>query len=245
MSNDTPGHDKGDILLQQVAKRLLSCVRDAGTVTRFGGDEFVVILEDLSKNSIEAAAQTKDVSEKIFAELNRPYQLGEIKYRNNASIGAVLFSSQQITAEELHKAIENRNFQLYYQVQMDGENRPLGAEALIRWVEDERTTNLVLPVNVSNWKFNQTRVLAAVHRHGINPKRLMFELTESLLLEDIEEIIIAMAQNLNLDVIAKGVETEVQRQFLLEKGCNHFQGFLFCKPLIIEQFQQGIVPVMR
>lgn len=389
MINDTLGHDKGDILLQQVAKRLLSCVRDADTVARFGGDEFVVILEDLSKDSIKAAAQTKDVSEKIFAELSCPYKLGAIKYRNSASIGAVLFSGQQMTTEELlkqadiamyeakhagnnmlrffdqnmqisvnrraflenelHKAIENRNFQLYYQVQVDGENRPLGAEALIRWVdadhnveatsgfislaeetdlileigqwvletactqikawaEDERTANLVLSVNVSARQFHQSdfvaRVLAAVHRHGINPKRLMLELTESLLLEDIEEIIvamnalneigirfalddfgigysslqylkrlpldqlkidrsfirdiaandsdraivstiIAMAQNLNLDVIAEGVETEVQRQFLLEKGCNHFQGFLFCKPVPIEQFQQAIVPVMR
>ena len=46
--------------------------------------------------------------------------------------------------------------------------------------------------------------------------------------------IIAMAQNLYLDVIAEGVETEMQRQFLLGNGCFHFQGYLFGRPVPIE-----------
>jgi len=49
--------------------------------------------------------------------------------------------------------------------------------------------------------------------------------------------IIAMAQSLNLDVIAEGVETEEQRQFLLDSGCTHYQGYLFSKPIPIEQFE--------
>ena len=49
--------------------------------------------------------------------------------------------------------------------------------------------------------------------------------------------IIAMAQSLNLSVIAEGVETEVQRRLLMNSGCTHFQGFLFGKPVPIEQFQ--------
>ncbi len=49
--------------------------------------------------------------------------------------------------------------------------------------------------------------------------------------------IIAMAQGLNLDVIAEGVETEQQRQLLLDKGCSHFQGYLFSKPVPLEQFE--------
>ena len=49
--------------------------------------------------------------------------------------------------------------------------------------------------------------------------------------------IIAMAHNLQLDVIAEGVETEEQRQFLLDNGCTHFQGYLFSKPVPIDQFE--------
>jgi EAL domain-containing protein (putative c-di-GMP-specific phosphodiesterase class I) len=49
--------------------------------------------------------------------------------------------------------------------------------------------------------------------------------------------IIAMAQSLDMDVIAEGVETEEQRQFLLDEGCTHYQGYLFGKPVPIEQFE--------
>jgi EAL domain-containing protein (putative c-di-GMP-specific phosphodiesterase class I) len=51
------------------------------------------------------------------------------------------------------------------------------------------------------------------------------------------QAIIAMASSLNLDVIAEGVETEEQRQLLLSKGCTHYQGYLFGKPVPIEQFE--------
>jgi len=52
--------------------------------------------------------------------------------------------------------------------------------------------------------------------------------------------IIAMAQSLNLDVIAEGVETEAQRHFLLSSHCNHFQGYLFGKPIPIDEFEKGL-----
>ncbi|HQT26513.1 MAG TPA: EAL domain-containing protein, partial [Burkholderiales bacterium] len=53
----------------------------------------------------------------------------------------------------------------------------------------------------------------------------------------IVQTIIAMANGLGLDVIAQGVETEVQRNFLLEKGCAAFQGALFGEPMPVEQFE--------
>ena len=72
--NDTLGHPIGDILLQQVAQRLKTCIRTVDTVSRIGGDEFVVMLEDLSKNILEASARTKAIGEIILAKLNNPYQ---------------------------------------------------------------------------------------------------------------------------------------------------------------------------
>jgi diguanylate cyclase (GGDEF)-like protein/PAS domain S-box-containing protein len=242
---------------------------------------------------------------------------------------------------ELQSALEFRQFHLYYQIQVDSSNRPLGAEALIRWIHPARgmispahfiplaeETGLILPiglwvletacaqlkvwqqnahtrgltvaVNVSARQFRQADFVAqvqdAVQRHAIDPKLLKLELTESLLQENIEKTIatmnalndigvqfslddfgtgysslqylkrlpldqlkidqsfindivsdindkmivrtiIIMAQSLNMGVIAEGVETEEQRQFLLKNGCTHYQGYLFGRPVPIDQFE--------
>ncbi len=378
--NDTLGHALGDQLLKQAAERLTSCVRGEDTVARIGGDEFVVMLEDLSENESEAATQTESIAVKILAKLSQPYQIASHEYRSTCSIGITLFndrlqgtdellkqsdiamyqakkagrntlrffdtqmqnivSARAILENELRKALERNQFQLYYQIQVDSFMQPIGAEALIRWVHPERglvsplefiplaeETGLILPigqwvletacaqlkawqqdgqastfvlaVNVSAREFRQAdfvaRVQAAIQNNGVNPRLLKLELTESLLLEDIEDTvaimnalndigvqfslddfgtgysslqylkrlpldqikidqsfvrdlpidsgdraivrtIIAMATSLNLNVIAEGVETEEQLQFLLNKGCTHYQGYLFGKPVPIEQF---------
>lgn len=379
--NDTLGHQIGDLLLQEVAQRLESCVRAGDTLARLGGDEFVVVLENLSKNTLEASAQTETVGKKILAALSLSHQLETHAYHGTASIGATLFNCNSLAADELMKqadiamyqakkagrnslrffdlqmqasiagrfslegelrsALEQQQFQLYYQVQVDSSHRPLGAEALIRWNHplrglvppdnfiplaeetglilpighwvlqkacaqlklwelDALTHDLVLAVNVSAKQFHQTdfvaQVKAAVHYHAINPKLLKLELTEGMLIENIEETvatmgalkeigiklslddfgtgysslqylkrlpldqlkidqsfvrdittdnddkaivhtIIAMAQSLDMNVIAEGVETEEQRQFLMDKGCIHYQGYLFGRPVPIEQFE--------
>lgn len=116
--NDTLGHDVGDMLLQQVAQRLLSCVREADTVARLGGDEFVVMLEDLGENRQEAMAQTASIGEKILAALNQTYHLGAHVHHSTPSIGATLFSGHHHTVEDLIKQADLA----MYQVKAAGRN---------------------------------------------------------------------------------------------------------------------------
>lgn len=378
--NDTLGHNAGDQLLMQVAERLQSCIREGDTVSRHGGDEFVVLLEDLSKDSIETAALIEGVANKILIKLNSPYQLGPHEHHSSASIGITIFSGHQQAMEELlkqadiamyqakksgrntirffdpkmqevivarssleaelRKALSKQQFHLHYQIQVNNLNQPLGVEALIRWQHPERglvppiqfiplaeetglilpigqwvletacaqikvwqqdvlTRDLVLSVNVSAKQFSQanfvTQVETTIKRFAIKPELLKLELTESMLLDNIKETIstmnrlkdigiqfslddfgtgysslqylkqlpldqlkidqsfvrdisfdsndrsivrtiIAMAQSLNLAVIAEGVETEEQKIILFDKGCHVYQGYLFSKPLPIEQF---------
>jgi len=109
--NNTLIHDIGDLLLQQVARRLESCVRKADTVARLGGDEFVLILKNLSEISAEAAAQTKAIGKKILSSLTRPYLLAGHEFRNSPSIGASLFNGHQSTTEELMKQADLAMYQ--------------------------------------------------------------------------------------------------------------------------------------
>jgi diguanylate cyclase (GGDEF)-like protein/PAS domain S-box-containing protein len=101
--NDTQGHDVGDQLLQQVARRILTCVRAGDTVARLGGDEFVVMLVDLSGSLQEAAAQAEVVGEKILAALAPPYLLAGHEYRNTGSVGGTVFSDHRETVDDLLK----------------------------------------------------------------------------------------------------------------------------------------------
>ena len=93
--NDTLGHGQGDLLLQQVAKRLCACVRESDTVARIGGDEFIVLLEDMSQDGQKVATQAKSMGEKIIAALNQPYQIGSSLHHSAASIGITLFDGVQ------------------------------------------------------------------------------------------------------------------------------------------------------
>lgn len=94
--NDRHGHHTGDQLLQQVARRLVSCVREADTVARLGGDEFVVLLEDLPRP--EAAAP---VADKIRAALSAPYTLPAATLHITPSLGMALFPEHGLSGPEL------------------------------------------------------------------------------------------------------------------------------------------------
>ena len=275
--NDTLGHDIGDLLLQQVAKRLETCVREGDTVARLGGDEFVVMLEGLSQHELEAATQTETVGEKILVTLNRPYQLAHHKYQCTPSIGLTVFSDHNGTIDELLKradlamyqakaagrnamrffdpemqavvtsraaleaglreALEKGHLLLHYQAQVDAHAKVTGVEALVRWqrpglglvspiefIPLAEEIGLILPlgrwvlktacdqlaiwakraemahltvaVNVSARQFHQKNfvadVLAVVDQTGANPRMLKLELTESMLIKNVEEVITKM-----------------------------------------------------
>ena len=101
--NDSLGHDVGDLLLQHVAQRLTTCIREGDTVARLGGDEFVLMLVDLSMLLDETVTQAEAVGQKILALLSQPYDLGGHTHRSSASIGVTLFSNHQSTPFELLK----------------------------------------------------------------------------------------------------------------------------------------------
>ncbi len=379
--NDTLGHAMGDRLLREVGQRLVACVREADTVARIGGDEFVVILEDLTVDPERAAAQAQTVGEKILATVGQPYLLAGHECRSTPSIGITLFGDQRLSRDDLLKqadiamyqakaegrntlrffdpdlqtalkaraaleadlrqALEEKQFLLYYQPQVDAERGLTGAEALLRWCHPLRglispaefiplaeETGLILPlghwvleaacaqmvawasrsqtaqlslaVNVSARQFRQAdfveQVLEVVTRTGADPRKLKLELTESMLLDDVEDIItkmtalkalglrfslddfgtgysslsylkrlplsqlkidrsfvrdvltdpndaaiahtiVALARSLGLTVIAEGVETEAQRDFLADHGCTAYQGYLFGPPVTAERFE--------
>lgn len=382
--NDTLGHDVGDQLLQQVAQRLASCVREGDTVARMGGDEFVIMLNNLSENIEEAATQTKAVAEKILAKVNQPYMLAGRECRSSPSIGATLFIDHQDSIEELLKradlamyqakaagrntlrffdpemqtAVTERTeleadlrtslamnqFLLYYQSHVDEKGRVTGAEALLRWQHPRRgllnpadfiplaeETGLILPlgqwvletaciqlaawaaqpenahltltVNVSARQFLNPdfvpQVLAALDHAGADGHKLRLDLNENMLMRNekdaltkmaalkakgvrfsldnfginyfsltclnrlpldqlkidqsivrdiltdagdatIARTILAMAQSMGLEVIAEGVETGEQREFLAKMSCQAFQGYLFSRPTSKEEFGQPL-----
>lgn len=385
--NDTLGHAKGDLLLQQVAVRLSSCVRRTDTVARLGGDEFVVMLENLGNNQQLATDKTKVVGEKILRLLSEPYDLAGYQHHSTCSIGITTFSNNQtsigdllkqadlamyqakavgrnvvcwfdpamqaaatasaVLNTELRRGLLAHEFVLHYQPQVGAKGRMVGVEALIRWLHPERgmvfpdafisqaeDSGLILPlgkwvleaacaqlaswakrpeteilsiaVNVSVRQFRHPEfvelVMSIIEKAGICAHRLKLELTESLLAKDIDvtiakmgllknagvtlsiddfgmgysalsylkhmpldqlkidrvfvkdvltdpndaaivRTIVGLAQSLGLAVMAEGVETEAQRDFLAWHGCENYQGYLFCKALPIselEAFMQGL-----
>ncbi len=126
--NDTHGHSVGDLLLIEVAERLKACVREADTVARFGGDEFVVLLCELDTQPAEASEQAIAVAEKIRKCLSDLYVLqaapsgpatGTIEHQCTASIGVAIFRGR----DESQSSVIDRADAAMYQAKKDGRNR--------------------------------------------------------------------------------------------------------------------------
>ena len=109
--NDTLGHDHGDLLLMEVARRLLACVRGEDTVARIGGDEFVVMAVSLATDEKGAAAQAALVGEKILKAISQPYLLGDHPHRQTPSIGVSLFHGRELALGEVIKRADIAMYQ--------------------------------------------------------------------------------------------------------------------------------------
>jgi len=275
--NDTQGHEVGDHLLVEIARRLRACVREGDTVARLGGDEFVLLIQQLGEGLETAVSLAGTVGEKIVARLSEPCDLGPVVYQGTTSVGITLFVGQSVSVDELLKradlamyqakaggrntvrffdpaiqarinaravleaelrhAVERHELVLHYQPQVDTQGLCMGVEALIRWDNPNRgrvqpldfiplaeETGLILPignwvlgeacrtlrawqndpltapltiaVNVSARQFRQSNFVHEVRAHldasGINPERLKLEITESMLVENIEQTIATM-----------------------------------------------------
>lgn len=379
--NDTFGHETGDQLLIEVAHRLKTCVRENDTISRLGGDEFVIMLEDLNTTLVEAELEARKVGEKIFSELNKPYNLADRIHHSTPSIGATVFQGSENTVDELLKqadiamyqakaagrntmrffdpdmqqrlairahmeadlrnSVQDNSLVLYYQAQVDNQSKIIAVEALLRWQHPERglvppndfiplaeETGLILPIgqwvlencclqlakwstnpaykeldmciNVSALQFRQKdfveQVRQALIKSSAPASHLKLEITESMVLGNIKDsiekmyelkklglgfsiddfgtgysslsyltrlpldqlkidlsfirnlpdspndcvvvqTILMLAQNLNLSVVAEGVETEAQLGFLKQHDCPIYQGYLFSKPVDLESFE--------
>jgi diguanylate cyclase (GGDEF)-like protein/PAS domain S-box-containing protein len=387
--NDTLGHDKGDILLDQVARRLTASVTQKDTVARLGGDEFVIVLEDLGDNQDAAARQASRTARTVLDAVNGPFNLAGHERHITPSVGVALFGGSsdglgellkradlamyQAKADgrntirffdpriqaaalaraaletEMRQGLQENQFVLHYQPQVNGNGDVTGVEALVRWQHPVRgmvspaefiplaedtgliltlgrwvletacvqlallggqpaTASIIMAVNVSALQFRQPNfvadVLDVLRQTGARPDRLKLELTESLLLDGIDNAIekisrlkahgvgfalddfgtgysslsylkrlpldqlkidqsfvrnvvhdvrdaaivstiITLGQTMGMTVIAEGVETAAQRDFLAERGCRSYQGYFFSRPLPSGQLQTLLSRRMR
>jgi diguanylate cyclase (GGDEF)-like protein/PAS domain S-box-containing protein len=126
--NDHHGHETGDLLLQEVAKRLTATVREIDTVARYGGDEFVVVLGDLSSSREEMKRQALVVAEKIRTALSHPCRLlqkpgqpgqNEVNHLCSTSIGITLFDGHTDTQD----AVLNRGDSAMYRAKEAGRDQ--------------------------------------------------------------------------------------------------------------------------
>ncbi len=109
--NDTLGHAMGDELLRQVGARLQSAMREGDTVARIGGDEFVLVLENLSRDRADAMARAEGVANKVLNVMAAPFFLNSKQQTSGTSIGVVLFERDEKSVDELLKEADAALYQ--------------------------------------------------------------------------------------------------------------------------------------
>lgn len=377
--NDTAGHAVGDELLSAFAKRVKNEIRKTDTFGRFGGDEFIIILNNLDKHLNTANQLSDQFAHKIVELIREPFVLSTGSETITASFGITLFKSGMSSGDILREAdfamykakesgrnrihfydpimqklflervqIENDllnalragQIEVYYQLQVHGDGRIRGAEALARWnhptkgfispvkfisiaedsgkikelgswiftracsdlknhIQPYVDNEFVISINVSSIQifeqdFTDT-ILEHIEQTGISPSQVKIEITESAIIDRPEDIhekmltlkkygvrfslddfgtgyssltclknllidelkidrsfvsdilldrnsaaiaksVIILAQSMGLEVVAEGIEENTQKKAIEEMGCNAFQGYLFSKPLHLNDF---------
>lgn len=109
--NDSLGHDAGDDLLVEVAARLRKCVRECDTVARIGGDEFVILLPNLSDNITTATEDAHRIAETIRAAVEQPYMLGDTPYHCTSSVGVDISRQGNLDLREAMKRADAAMYQ--------------------------------------------------------------------------------------------------------------------------------------
>jgi diguanylate cyclase (GGDEF)-like protein/PAS domain S-box-containing protein len=375
--NDSLGHLTGDQVLQAVALRLCSCLREGDTLARVGGDEFNLLLPEIRQHE-----DVIKIAEKLINTLKTPFILEKNEVFVTISIGIAMFPDDGQTIEALVKnadlamyhikgrgkngyqffadkvgggilsslplerglrrALNDEQLVLHYQPQVDiNSGRIVGVEALVRWqhpeaglippgdfiplaeeiglisqigewVLDEACAEFsrwhqagvapdTMAVNLSTAQLYRSdfvpMVLDVLRQHNMSGEHLELEITENLLMHDMEHVvqkllqlsahgigvavddfgtgysslgyletlplhtlkmdrsfirgiksadeqysiinaIVAMAKGLDLEIVAEGVEEEVQLEYLRSLDCFRIQGFLFSRPLPAEDIFQ-------
>ena len=379
--NDSLGHSVGDSLLQQVAQRFKSVLRQEDTVARIGGDEFVVLLTEIPPNRETAITEVQLIANKLHKAIAKEIIIQNRSLFISLSLGIVIITGNEENTEsimvqadtamyqakengrngtqffmpemqtiamarlelekDLRSALKHQQLHVFYQPQTNLNGELVGAEALIRWMHPQR--GIVAPndfisiaeesrimldighfvledackkiklwqdfphiehiaVNISPFQFRQPDFVASIERViskvGIDTTKLTLELTEAILNENVEDAInkmqglkslgigfsiddfgtgysslanlirfpidqlkidksfvddmgteennriviktiIAMADRLGLNLIAEGVETREQINFLKEQGCSNYQGYYFSEPLTSNEFTES------
>jgi len=99
--NDTAGHKAGDTLLQLIAKKLFEVLREEDIIARFGGDEFVILIENLGKEQKKAVETLKIIADKLLESINYGHIVNRKIYHITASIGIALFNNNSITVSDI------------------------------------------------------------------------------------------------------------------------------------------------
>ena len=377
--NDTAGHAVGDELLSAFAKRVKNEIRKADTFGRFGGDEFIIIINNLDNHLNKAIQLSDQFAHKTIDLIREPFALSTGSETITASFGITLFKGQRSSGDilreadfamykakesgrnrihfydpdmqklflervqienDLMTAISDCQIEVYYQLQVHDDGRIRGAEALARWkhptkgfISPEKFISIaedtgkiqelgswiftracsdmknhiqacvdsefVISINVSSIQifepnFTNT-ILEHIEQTGVAPSQVKIEITESAIIDRPEEVhekmltlkkhgvrfslddfgtgyssltclknlpidelkidrsfvndilldknslaitksVIVLAQSLGLEVIAEGIEESTQKTALEDMGCHAFQGYLFSKPLDLNDF---------
>jgi len=373
--NDTLGHQYGDKVLKTIAHRLKKSIKGTNIVSRFGGDEFVILLYDIDPKNIT------DLIETILNKIKEPIILNKEKYYLSASIGisiapidshdanklvkysdTAMYKAKKagkdrfefytnsmsdeankriILKNALHQALENQEFLLYFQPQIDKAQKLYGMEVLIRW--NHPTEGILSPYyfmplaieigiidKIDLWVIEQAIIQykkwlqknynpgiiscnitmkqleksdfieslkELFKKHDFNAKYLNLELTEESIMKNpkksidminkikelgininiddfgtgysslaylkkfpvsklkidrsfikdipqnkddevIVKTVIDLAKNLHLKIVAEGVETKIQKDFIFENGGDIIQGYFYSPPIDADKFEE-------